>query len=151
MASLAYCRNITHDSLLTGTPCWRLVPTPYSSHPGRRKNPGLLAQCVAGVRSSILSGSINPHAKQWELRKAPPGSNLTAPVGKIRCVEDVSGALRMSRTEDYRRYARECMELSRLVNTEKTRTILSHMAQVWLRLADQKNDPGATLKDEQPG
>ena len=57
----------------------------------------------------------------------------------------------MSRTEDYRRYARERMELSRLVNTEKTRTILSHMAQVWLRLADQKNDPGATLKDEQPG
>jgi hypothetical protein len=47
----------------------------------------------------------------------------------------------MSRTEDYRRYARECMELSRLVNTEKAGTILSHMAQVWLRLADQKNDP----------
>jgi hypothetical protein len=57
----------------------------------------------------------------------------------------------MSRTEDYRRYARECMELSRLVNTEKAGTILSHMAQVWLRLADQKNDPSATLKDDQPG
>jgi hypothetical protein len=64
-------------------------------------------------------------------------------VTSVRCAEDVPGALQMTRTEDYRRYARECMELSRLVNTEKTRTILSHMAQVWLRLADQKNDPGA--------
>ena len=72
--------GITHDSLLTGTPCWRLVPTPYSSHPGRRKNPGLLAQRVAGVRSLNFVREHQP-AKQWELRKAPPGSSVTAPVG----------------------------------------------------------------------
>jgi hypothetical protein len=57
----------------------------------------------------------------------------------------------MSSTEDYRRYARECMELLCVVNDQKTKAILSHMAQVWLRLANQKHDPGATLKDEQPG
>ena len=57
----------------------------------------------------------------------------------------------MSSTEDYRRYARECMELLCVVNDQKTKAILSHMAQVWLRLADQKNDPSATLKDDQPG
>jgi hypothetical protein len=57
----------------------------------------------------------------------------------------------MSRTEDYRRYALECMELLCVVNDQKTKAILSHMAQAWLRLADQKNDLGATLKYEQPG
>jgi hypothetical protein len=50
----------------------------------------------------------------------------------------------MSSTEDYRRYARECMELLCVVNDQKT-------TQAWLRLANQKHDPGATLKDEQPG
>jgi hypothetical protein len=43
------------------------------------------------------------------------------------------------------------MELLCVVNDQKTKAILSHMAQVWLRLANQKHDPGATLKDEQPG
>jgi hypothetical protein len=33
----------------------------------------------------------------------------------------------------------------------KIYAILSHMAQAWLRLANQKHDPGASLKDEQPG
>ncbi len=43
----------------------------------------------------------------------------------------------MSTKEDYRRCARECVELLRAVTDEKTRAILSHMAQAWLRLADQ--------------
>ncbi len=47
----------------------------------------------------------------------------------------------MSTKEEYRRYARECVELLRAVTDEKTRAALSHMAQVWLRLADQKDDP----------
>ncbi len=47
----------------------------------------------------------------------------------------------MSTKEDYRRYARECVELLRAVTDEKTKAMLSHMAQVWLRLADQKDDP----------
>ncbi len=48
----------------------------------------------------------------------------------------------MSTKEDYRRYARECVELLRAVVTdEKTKAALSHMAQVWLRLADQKDNP----------
>ncbi len=47
----------------------------------------------------------------------------------------------MSTKEDYRRYARECVELLRAVTDEKTKALLFHMAQVWLRLADQKDDP----------
>ncbi len=47
----------------------------------------------------------------------------------------------MSTKEDYRRYARECMELLRAVTDEKTKAALSHMAQVWLRLADQQDHP----------
>ncbi len=49
----------------------------------------------------------------------------------------------MSTKEDYRRYASECVELLRAVTDEKTRAVLSHMAQVWLRLADQKDEPTA--------
>jgi hypothetical protein len=38
-----------------------------------------------------------------------------------------------------------------IANDQKTKAILFHMAQVWLRLAQLKDDPGATSKDEQPG
>jgi hypothetical protein len=43
------------------------------------------------------------------------------------------------------------MELLRIANDQKTKVILFHMAQVWLRLTQLKDDPGATSKDEQPG
>ncbi len=47
----------------------------------------------------------------------------------------------MSTKEDYRRYARECVELLRAVTDEKTKAALSHMAQVWLRLANRQDHP----------
>jgi len=37
------------------------------------------------------------------------------------------------------------------LSDQKTKAILFHMAQVWLRLAVLTDDPGTTLKDEQPG
>ena len=44
----------------------------------------------------------------------------------------------MSKSEQYRRFARECMEMAGMFMSERARAALVHMAQVWLRLADDK-------------
>ena len=46
----------------------------------------------------------------------------------------------MSRAEEYRRLARECLEAARTVQDEDGRTALLQMAQVWSRLADDQAD-----------
>jgi hypothetical protein len=44
-----------------------------------------------------------------------------------------------SRTEEYRRLARECLESARTFPIGERRTTLLQMAQVWQRLADEQN------------
>jgi hypothetical protein len=46
----------------------------------------------------------------------------------------------VSRAEEYRRLARECLEAARTVQDEDGRTALLQMAQVWSRLADEQAD-----------
>ena len=41
----------------------------------------------------------------------------------------------MGRPEEYRRYARECLEVASGLRVPRARAALHHMAQVWLRLA----------------
>ncbi len=53
----------------------------------------------------------------------------------------------MSRSESYRRFACECMELARVVNDQKTKAILIHTARVWLRLAQALKDDPALFGD----
>jgi hypothetical protein len=43
----------------------------------------------------------------------------------------------MDRSDSYRRYARECLELARIVQHERSRAILLQMAHVWNDLADK--------------
>jgi hypothetical protein len=43
----------------------------------------------------------------------------------------------MSQSE-YRRFAQECLEMSKTVQDERSRAVLIHMAQVWLRLAEEQ-------------
>jgi hypothetical protein len=43
-----------------------------------------------------------------------------------------------SRADEYRRLARECLLIARTIATERTRASLLEMAQVWLRLADER-------------
>jgi hypothetical protein len=43
----------------------------------------------------------------------------------------------MGRSDEYRRYAAECLEMASALHDPKTRATLLHMAQVWLRLAGQ--------------
>ncbi len=52
----------------------------------------------------------------------------------------------MAKSEEYRRFAQECLDLSKTVKDERSRAVLIQMAQIWLRLAeelaskDQPND-----------
>ena len=41
----------------------------------------------------------------------------------------------MGKSEKYRRFAEECMELARTAKDAHAKAALLHMAQVWLRLA----------------
>ena len=44
----------------------------------------------------------------------------------------------MGRSEKYRRFAQECVEMVRTVESPQTRAVLLHMAQVWFRLAEDR-------------
>ena len=43
----------------------------------------------------------------------------------------------MDKSDQYRRFARECLELARTALSEQSKAILLQMAQVWNRLADE--------------
>jgi hypothetical protein len=45
----------------------------------------------------------------------------------------------MGRSDEYRRYVKECLDMANVVQDPKARASLLQMAQVWLRLAQQHN------------
>jgi hypothetical protein len=46
----------------------------------------------------------------------------------------------MSKSEQYRRFAQECLLRARDAEDERTRALLLHMAQVWFRLAEEHSN-----------
>jgi hypothetical protein len=44
----------------------------------------------------------------------------------------------MGRSDEYRRFAAECVEMASVFHEPKARAALLQMAQVWLRLASQR-------------
>jgi hypothetical protein len=44
----------------------------------------------------------------------------------------------MGRSDEYRRYAAECVEMASVIHDPKARAALLQMAQVWLRLASRR-------------
>ena len=44
----------------------------------------------------------------------------------------------MASSEEYRRFAQECLVLARKAEDERARASLLHMAQVWFRLAEER-------------
>ena len=67
-------------------------------------------------------------------------------------VTRVRGISRMGKSEEYRRYARECLELASALRMPRARAALNHMAQVWMRLAqdveDRSSEPRADAVSE---
>jgi hypothetical protein len=43
----------------------------------------------------------------------------------------------LSKSEQYRRFARECLEMADEASDRRAQALLIHMAQVWLRLAQE--------------
>jgi hypothetical protein len=43
-------------------------------------------------------------------------------------------------SEEYRRFAQECLLLARNAEDERARASLQHMAQVWFRLAEERTN-----------
>jgi hypothetical protein len=46
----------------------------------------------------------------------------------------------MPQTTDFRKRAEECVQLAQIARTPEQRTMLLHIAETWLRLADAKRD-----------
>ena len=64
-----------------------------------------------------------------------------------RCVSGFErrGPRLVGKSDEYRRYARECLEMASAISDPRARASLLQMAQVWLRLADRMP---ADAKDE---
>jgi hypothetical protein len=43
----------------------------------------------------------------------------------------------MGKSDEYRRFAEECLKMASATKDEKTRATFTQMAQVWFRLAEQ--------------
>jgi hypothetical protein len=57
----------------------------------------------------------------------------------------------VDRSDHYRRFARECLEMARTSESEQTRVVLIQMAQVWFRLAEARaSENGKTPRDTDP-
>lgn len=53
----------------------------------------------------------------------------------------------MDRSDQYRRFAQECLEMARTSESEQTRVVLIQMAQVWFRLAEARQNGARTSRD----
>jgi hypothetical protein len=73
------------------------------------------------------------------------GTSLSSP----RLSDD--GEAVAPKSEQYRRYALECLEIARSTHDERTQASLLQMAQVWLRLAQEaeraERDPSQPQDD----
>lgn len=106
----------------------------------------------AGTRRPCLAGDpgiAGPFSTCVKDRKCAR-KGLSEHTGALRVGPDGgAGALfRMGRSDDYRRYAKECLDMANTVQDAKSRASLLQMAQVWLRLA-QEHD--AKTKSDQGG
>ncbi|HEU5273012.1 MAG TPA: hypothetical protein VFU97_05065 [Xanthobacteraceae bacterium] len=74
-----------------------------------------------------------------------PGTHLGARALQYELV-GLGGLSALPRSEEYRRFAQECLEMSRTTEDERSRAVLIQMAQVWLRLA-QAHEANAGTSD----
>ena len=56
----------------------------------------------------------------------------------------MGGTACVNRSDQYRRFAQECLGMARASDSEQTRVVLIQIAQVWFRLAEARetDDPG---------
>ena len=89
---------------------------------------------LCSAQSAFQTQSVNSRspvdvAADWEISSGNPAR----PCSFIWA----SRGLHMDRSDQYRRFAKECLELARTALTERSKATLLHMAHVWNRLADE--------------
>jgi hypothetical protein len=57
----------------------------------------------------------------------------------------------MGKSDEFRRYAAECLELASTFQSPEARAVLLQMAQVWIRLADRQEASSTAAMDGDPG
>jgi hypothetical protein len=57
----------------------------------------------------------------------------------------------MGRALEYRCYAQKCMELARTIRVPQARAALHHMAQVWVRLAQEEEKASERSQTDEVG
>ena len=56
----------------------------------------------------------------------------------------------MDRSDQYRRFAQECLDMARTTESEQTRVVLIQMAQVWFRLAEARATENGRIRERDP-
>src|SRR5437763_10099172 len=99
--------------------------------------------CCCGASIGCLPGRNLRH-DLVQLRQSDAGSSLrlmgpAEPSQRCRVSEDrpkCQGVRGHMGRQEYRRYARECLEMANATDDPKVRATLLQMAQTWFRLAD---------------
>ena len=60
----------------------------------------------------------------------------------------LGGPIPMGRSEEYRRFAAECLEMASAFDNPQARAVLLQMAQVWFRLAGEVPASGDAPENE---
>src|SRR5271165_5153887 len=82
-----------------------------------------------------------PATRRGAVKLPPPWSKKCGTIETIPALRKVSsngGPSEVGSPDAYRRYATECFQMASTVNDSRARAILLQMAQVWLRLANEK-------------
>src|SRR5215813_9722276 len=93
------------------------------------------------VRHPALCASVPPDPTAP--RNASIRSNQLLPPAFRHLADRRARVVAVSRADEYRRRAQQCLEMARRFGDRDARVTLSHMAQVWLRLAE-RNVPKQT-------
>jgi hypothetical protein len=62
------------------------------------------------------------------------------PLAAFLCIARTGLRIVASRADEYRRQAQQCLKMAGTFRDREARATLTHMAQVWLRLADKYED-----------
>jgi len=66
---------------------------------------------------------------------------------RFYCVAAATGGKPMAKSDEYRRYAAECLELAKITDNPTSKAVLLQMAQTWSRLANKNDRRDSTDKE----
>ena len=108
----------------------------------------LLGACGSGLNRVSAQGILSQvRSARWPMAATPFHGNET----ECRWVRSSSIArtglwIVASRADEYRRRAEQCLDMAGTFKDRESRVTLAHMAQVWLRLADDFDDADEGLR-----